>query len=124
MSLPPHDSIEFVGGDTLRYVFRISDKDLDHPEIPPVPRDLTGWTAFSQVRVTPTSATALAEWDIEPLDDTGYVRMKLTPEQTRLFVAPKVVVSDVEFTDLDGNLETLLVLDISAAQDISRDEGL
>jgi hypothetical protein len=121
MSLPPTHTIDFVGGDALKFAFQIQDKDLDNPEAPPVPRDLTGWTAQAQVRQTATSPEVLAEFAFQPLGVDGIVRMKLTGIQTRAFITPKNVVSDVQLTDPAGDPETVLTLNINAAQDVTRE---
>lgn len=121
MGLPPTHTIAFTGGDTLKFAFQIKDKDLDFPEIPPVPRDLTGWTALAQVRQTAASTEVLATWAIEPLDETGIVRMKLSDEQTQPLIVPKTAISDVQLTDPDGNVETVLRIALEIAQDVTRE---
>ena len=120
MALPPTYTIEFTGGDALKFAFQIKDKDLDFPDNPPVPRDLTGWTSLAQVRQTATDNAVLATWTIDPLDNTGIVHMKIAGTITQTFIPLKSVVSDVQLTDPNGDPETVLRLTINVAQDISR----
>jgi hypothetical protein len=121
MALPPTHTIDFTGGDALKFAFQIKDKDLDDPEAPPVPRDLTGWTSLAQVRQTATSDEILATWAILPLDATGIVHMKLTGDLTQPLIPLKTVVSDVQLTDPSGDPETVLRITLNVAQDISRE---
>lgn len=120
MGIPPTHTIDITAGDALKFAFQIQDKDLDFPELAPVPRDLTGWTASAQVRLTPTSSEVLTTWAIDPLDETGIVRMKLTGAQTQPWAVYPSVISDVELVDPAGDPETILRISITAAQDITR----
>lgn len=122
MGIPPTHVLNFTGGDAVKFAFQIKDKDLDFPEDPPVPRDLTGWTALSQIRKTPASPAVLTSWEIEELDSTGIVRMKLTGAQTQPLILEQQVVSDIQLTNPDGDPETVLKLTLNVAQDITRDE--
>lgn len=124
MGIPPMHTLNFVGGDAVRFAFQIKDKDLDDPDpaSEAVPRDLTGWTAKAHIRKTPASPDVLTEWIIEPLDETGMIHMYLSGAQTRLFIEPKTVSSDVELVDLEGDPQTILRLELKAIQDVTRDD--
>lgn len=118
--VPPTHTISMLAGDTLNFAFQIKEYDLDIPEDPPTAKDLTGWTALAQIRISPTSSEVITTWAIDPLDDSGIVRMKLTSEQTQSFAALKEVVSDVQLTDPVGDEETYLKIVIHASQDVTR----
>lgn len=119
--IPPTHTISMLAGDTLKFAFQIKEYDLDVPEDPAAPKDLTGWTALAQVRQTPTSAEVITTWEIDPLDESGIVRMKLSSAQTQSFATLKEVVSDVQLTDPDGEQETFLKIVIHASQDVTRE---
>lgn len=123
MALPPSHTLVFVAGDALKFQFQIADRDVDDLEAPPVPRDLTGWTAFAQVRKTAPAATVEAEWEIAnaPLGSDGLVKLYLSGPDTQPFAAIQNLVSDVQLTDPAGDPETVLTLVIQAAQDVSRE---
>lgn len=122
--LPPSHTISFVAGDTLKFKFQITDRDLDDPEAPPVPRDLTGCTVLAQVRLTATTTEVLATWDVinEPLGSDGVVELKIEETETQNWSVPKTMVSDVQITDTNDDVETVLTLVINAAQDVTRPE--
>lgn len=119
--IPPSHTLVFVGGDALKFKFQIMDRDLDLPADPPVARNLTGWTALSQVRKTATSATVEAEWEIDTLGSDGIVRMYLSGPVTQPWTAIKTLVSDVQLTDPAGDPETVLTINLQVAQDVSRE---
>lgn len=119
--IPPSHTIEFVAGDALKFKFQVADKDMTNPLLPPVARDLTGWTALSQVRKTPTSDNIEATWTIDELGSDGMVSMYLSGPETQPFAALKELVSDVQLTDTAGDPETVLTLVIQAAQDVTRE---
>lgn len=119
--IPPSHTIEFVAGDALKFKFQVTDKDMTNPTLPPVARDLTGWSALSQIRRTPTSDTVEATWTIAELSTDGIVSMYLPGPDTQSFAAIKTLVSDVQLTDTNGDPETVLTLVIQAAQDVSRE---
>lgn len=120
--IPPTHTITFVGGDAVKFKFQVTDKDLDQPQQPAIPRDLTGWSALSQIRKVPTSDVIEATWDIEhPLGADGTVKMKLTGEQTQPFAAIKTLISDVQLTDPAGDPETVLTINLTVAQDVTRE---
>lgn len=121
MPLPPTHPISFTAGDVLKFAFQVMDKDLDNPGDPAEVRDLTGWEAASQVRQTPSSPDVIAEWAIEPLGTDGYIRMKILGSTTQDWAVIKTLVSDIQLTDPAGDPETILRLDISAAQDVTRE---
>lgn len=120
--IPPIYTIVFVGGDAVKFKFQVTDKDLDYPDNPPVPRNLSGWTAESQVRKSATSEVIEATWEItEPLDSSGVVEMYLSGPTTQPWTAIKSLVSDVQLTDPNGDPETVLTLSLQISQDITRD---
>jgi hypothetical protein len=119
--IPPTHTLVFVGGDALKFKFQLLYKDLDTPEVPPVPRDLTGWSAFSQVRKTATSTDVEAEWEIDPLGSDGMINMYLSGPMTQPWTAIKTLVSDVQLTDPSGDPETVLTINLQVAQDVSRE---
>lgn len=119
---PPTLNYTFTGGDTLKIPIRIEDKDLDNPELPPVVRDLTGWTALAQVRKTSTAAEPLTSFEVtnEPLGPDGEIRLRLSPAQTATLMAEKTCVSDLQLTDPDGEVDTVLIINLNLSQDTSR----
>ena len=120
--IPPTHSLTFVAGDAVKFKFQITDKDLDYPNNPPVPRNLTGWTADSQIRKSSTSDMIEASWVItEPLGANGVVEMYLSGPTTQPWAAIKSLVSDVQLTDPNGDPETVLTLNLQSAQDITRE---
>lgn len=118
--IPPTHTVAFVAGDALRFKFQVTDKNLDDPTAPAVVRDLTGWTARSQVRKTSVSDVIEATWTIETLGSDGYVRMYLSGPETQPFAAIKQLISDVEITDPNGDPETVLTIMLQASQDVTR----
>jgi hypothetical protein len=119
--IPPSHKIVFVAGDAVHFKFQVTDKDLDQPEVPPAPRNLTGWTAWSQVRKTATSTEVETEWVIDPLASDGIVKMYLSGDTTQPWAAIKALVSDVQLTDPAGDPETVLTINLEVAQDITHE---
>jgi|SRR3954463_3012666 hypothetical protein len=120
--IPPTYSIVFVAGDAVKFKFQVTDKDLDYPDNPPIPRNLSGWTAESQIRKSSTADTVEASWVItEPLGADGVVQMYLSGPTTQPWAAIKSLVSDVQLTDPAGDPETVLTLSMQISQDITRD---
>ena len=119
--IPPTYPLKFVAGDTVNFKFQILDDDLDTPLVPPAPRDLTGWSALSQVRKTSDSTVVEAEWTIAALGNDGYIDMELSSLQTQPWGTVKSLVSDVQLTDPSGEIETILKLKLQVSQDVSRE---
>lgn len=119
--LPPSYTLAFVAGDAVTFKFQITDKDLDDPDSAAVSRDLTGWTARSQIRQSASSQEVLATWTIVSLGADGVVTMHLSGDDTEPLAAIKTMVSDVELTDPDGDPQTVLTIDIQVSQDVTRD---
>lgn len=77
----------WVAGDALRFRIRIVDPDPDSPD-PENPvmvaRDLTGWSAASQIRKdTKKDSPLLAEFTFNTLDETGIIDAYLSPSESQ-----------------------------------------
>ena len=122
MANPPTHTIAFTGGDTVKFSFQIKDSDPANPLNPPIPRNLTGWTAEAQVRQTPTAEEILGTWTIvQPLDASGIVHMKIPGTVTQPWTSIKSLISDVQLTDPAGDPVTILRIELLVAQDVTRD---
>jgi len=117
--IPPTHSLAFVGGDSVNFSFQLMYKDLDNPQNPPTPRNLTGYTAEAQIRTSPTSATIEDLWEIGTLGSDGIVSMHLTGAQTQPWTAVKSLISDVQLTDTAGDVETVLTITLQVSQDVT-----
>lgn len=117
----PSVTLTVRAGDVLKYRFQVRDQNPENPELPPVPRDLTGWTVLSQLRTLASSDAVVATWDIAPLDATGVVAMRVDGSVTQSWAALKQLVSDVQLTDPSGDPTTILDIVVLASQDVSRE---
>jgi hypothetical protein len=109
----PTYTLAFVTGDTVKRRILIQDPDPSSPdpENPVmIPRDLTGYSARAQVRVSPSDPAPVATLDCSGLGVDGYIYLELTPaESAKCVVLPKGSYNwDLELTDPDGNVETVL----------------
>lgn len=122
MAILPIHSITFTGGDVVKFSMQVKDKSAANPTVRVI-RDLTGWTATSQVRQTPTSEEVLATWTItnEPLGTDGTIHMKLLGTETQAWSALKNVISDVQLTDPAGDPTTILRIELTVNQDVTRE---
>lgn len=110
----PIYDLRFVTGDYVkrRVLFEDPDPDSPDPDNPiMIPRNLTGYTARAQVRVsTKRDATILATFDATVGEDddpeNGIIVIELQPEESARCV--KTSGWDLELTDPDGHPETVL----------------
>lgn len=131
--------VKFVAGDTVRFRIQITDPDPDwvdpDPDADPpntpdmIPRDLTGYSARAQVRknykkISPLiatyeiSGTDTREGPVTDLDDSGYIYIHLPPIESAK--VEKISAWDLELTDPDGDVDTILGGPVDPFRDTTR----
>lgn len=100
----------WVAGDAVRFRILVQDPDPSSPdpENPDyIPRDLTGWTAAAQIRRKLNDETLLASFEINDLDDTGYIQCYLPKDQSELCRGISSAFWDLQLTDTLGDPLTI-----------------
>jgi len=124
MSLPPQYPLEFVVGDTHRLQIRVDDPDPDSPDPENpimVPRPLTGWSAAAQIRKAKSDTAVLATFEIEnELGVDGFIYLYLTPAESRKTGVTTKAFWDLELTDPNGDVETILAGPVKPVPDVTR----
>lgn len=105
----PVDLLVYAGDDLFLLV-KVIDASTGQPS------DLTGYTAVSQIRATPASATVLAEF-VASIDTDG-VLLHLTAADSAQLVG--AAVWDVELTDPAGIVTTVAAGRVLASPEVSR----
>lgn len=107
--LPQFVPLKWIVGDALRFKATIKDpaEDFD-PENPVyVVRNLTGWTAASQIRKdTKEISPIIAEFSFNVLDATGEVYGYLSPEESKKLEGVKSAKWDFQLVSPSGDPET------------------
>lgn len=125
--IPWVKDIKVRRGDTKELFFRVRTRTWNEAlqKWEPGPyRDLTGWTALSQIRESLDSTIVAAEFtvtfsdQVNP-DTVGGVLLKLTPVQTASLTIIKGV-WDCQFTDLAGDVWTYVAGAVTVEKDVSR----
>lgn len=81
--------------------------------------DLTDYTAELQVRLTPSSATAVITVEPEIDVETGKISWTFSAEETADLTAPKYVYA-MELTNLDGTVIRFIEGDVTVSPEVVR----
>ena len=116
MADPATYNLSIYQGDNYDLVITVAD-DSD----PPVPTDLTDYTARSHIRVSEDAPATLAEFTITFTNPrtSGEVTLSLTPLQTELLPASGGV-WDLEFTTDTGRVQTYLKGSVAVTKEVTK----
>ena len=121
---PQEVTLIWVAGDALRFTLTIVDPDPDSPdpENPVmIPRNLTGYSAASQIRknAKPDSAL-LAEFEFNTLDGSGVISAYLSPDESEKLRGTSGARWDLQLTDPEGDPLTLMAGSAKPSGDVTR----
>lgn len=116
--------LEFIVGDALRFELLITDPDPDSvdPDNPDfLPRNLTGWTAASQIRKSKKlSDPIIAQFEFNELDESGEIYAYLTPEESSKLDGLSAGRWDFQLTDPSGDPLTIIYGPAKPAGQVTR----
>jgi hypothetical protein len=119
---PPY-TLEFVAGDTVRLKVVVEDPDPDSPDpLNPImiPRDLTGYTAHSQIRKSYKDSLVLASFEVSGLGVDGVINLRLPPAESQLLYLVTKAAWDLQLTDPYGDVDTILGGPVKPKGDVTR----
>ena len=121
---PYHKDITIRRGDTKTIFFRIRERTWNGTEwVAGAYRDLTGWTAKSEIRPDADSNTVLATFTPTLSDQStvpGGVTLKLSAATTAALNFTTPAVWDVQLTDGSGNVHTYMEGTVTLTKDVTK----
>jgi hypothetical protein len=121
---PQKVTLIWVAGDALRFRLRITEPDPDSPDPDQpvmIPRNLTGWSAASQIRKTvKKDSPLLAEFSFNELDETGIIDAYLAPSESIKLRDVTSARWDFQITDTANDPLTIMAGPAKPAGDVTR----